>query len=58
MSVRWKTEFEFISLRPFSLSKLAIIDADEDVDEEEEDDDEEDEKDDIFLDIFSSIGAL
>ena len=52
-----KTEFEFLTLRPFSLSKLALIDADEDDDEEddeeeedddEDDDDEEDEEDDIF----------
>ena len=49
-SVRRKTEFEFLALRPFSLSKLALIDADEDDDEEDGDDeeDDEDEKDDIF----------
>ena len=53
-SVRPKTQFEFLALRPFSLSKLALIDADEDDDEEDDeeddddDDEEEDEKDDIF----------
>ena len=43
-----KTEFQFLALRPFRLSKLALIDADEDYDEEddeEEDDDEEEEDD-------------
>ena len=49
-SVRWGTEFEFLALRPFSLSKLALIDADEDDNEEyddgEEDDDDDDDDDD------------
>ena len=52
LSVCRGTEFEFLALRPFSLSKLALIDADEDDDdeedhneEEEEDDDEEDDDD-------------
>ena len=38
LSVSLKTEFEFLALRPFSLSKLALIDADEDDDEEDDDD--------------------
>ena len=48
LSVGPKTEFEFLALRPFSLSKLALIDADEDDDEEndDEEDDDEDEEDD------------
>ena len=33
-SVCRKTEFDFLALRPFSLSKLALIDADEDDDDE------------------------
>ena len=46
LSVGPKTEFEFLALRPFSLSKLALIDADEDDDEEDDDDDDEEEDDD------------
>ena len=46
LSVGPKTEFEFLALRPFSLSKLALIDADEDDDEEEDGDDDEEEDDD------------
>ena len=41
-----KTEFEFLAFRPFSLSKLALIDADEDDDEEDDDEDEEEEDED------------
>ena len=59
MYVGPKTEFEFLALRPFSLSKLALFDADDDYDDEEDDDEEddddvdeedveEDEKNDIF----------
>ena len=44
-SVGRGTEFEFLALRPFSLSKLALIDADEEDDEEEEKDDDDDEDD-------------
>ena len=55
--VRRKTQFEFLALRLFSLSKLALIDSHEDDDEQDDDDDEEeedndekddDEEDDIF----------
>ena len=41
-----KTEFEFLALQPFSLSKLALIDADEDDDDEEDHNEEEEEEDD------------
>ena len=42
MYVGPKTEFEFLALRPFSLSKLALFDADEDYDDEDDDEEEDD----------------
>ena len=54
MLVCRKTDFEFLALRPFSLSKLALIDEDDDDDDDEEDV-EEDEKMIFFKKIFFSI---
>jgi len=60
--VRRNTESEFLALRPFSLSKLSIIDLTDAADEDDEEDvdnddgeDDDDEKDDIFQKMLDKI---